>query len=507
MKRVCKYILLIGLLVFLGLFYAQKTNLTTADLGRHIKNGQSILETHKPLITNFYSYTQPDHFSVNHHWLSGVAFYLVHKAFDFSGLSIFYILLNLATLFFFFKTAQNKTNFGYAFFLSILAIPLITNRLEIRPEVFSYLFLGVYFYLFSRFKAGRLPFKLLFILLPLQVFWVNLHIFFIVGPFLAGVFFLEALINKRSQAKQYLILLGSLMIVSLVNPYGIKGVLTPLTILNEYGYMIAENQSVIFMQRRFKSFVYLWFQIIFGLSFLSFIPLIFKKQLKKHTVEIILFVCFSLLAWRAVRGIPIFGLFFIPIVAGNVYSCFDGLSRNLRKIFNYSCGLIVLALLITGFLLKKAYYPFKPFSGIGLMPGIQNSSFFFKQTGIQGPIFNNYDIGGYLIYNFFPQERVFVDNRPESYSVSFFKETYVPMQEKEELWEEMDKKYGFNVIYFYRHDFTPWAQPFLIERIKDLAWAPVFVDNYVLILLKRNAKNNRLIRAYELPPSTFRYTK
>ena len=108
-------------------------------------------------------------------------------------------------------------------------------------------------------------------------------------------------------------------------------------------------------------------------------------------------------------------------------------------------------------------------------------------------MFNNYDIGSYLIFHLFPHIRPFVDNRPESYSVRFFKDVYVPMQEDEKIWKRVDGQYNFNAIYFYRHDITPWAQPFLIRRLKDPAWIPVFVDNYCLILLKRNNKNKEII--------------
>lgn len=498
-----KCIILIGLLIFLGLFYAQQINLTAVDLGRHIKNGQVIIENHRPISTNFYSYTQPNFPSLNHHWLSGVVFYSVQKFFGFDGLSIFFILLSLAAFLFFFKAAEERAGFWPAFWLAVLAIPLIARRREIRPEAFSYLFLGVYFYLFARFRDGRLSVKALLGLLSLQVLWVNLHIFFIAGPLLAGVFFVDALFNKRSQARQFFILVVSLTFVSFFNPYGTAGLLAPFTILKEYGYMVAENQSVIFMQRRFKDLRYLWLEILFTLGFLSFIPLILKKQLKKHLAEIFIFCGFSILAWQAVRGMTMFGLFFIPILAVN----WRVAPANGRRWCKYSCAAVVLIVLGAGFFLKKLYYPLNSYTGIGLMPQVQNSAKFFRQTGIKGPIFNNYDIGGYLIYNLFPKERVFVDNRPESYSVSFFKDVYVPMQEKEEVWRQMDKKYGFNAIYFYRHDFTPWAQPFLIERIKDPAWAPVFVDNYVLILLKRNAQNKNLISRYELPQNIFRISQ
>jgi hypothetical protein len=87
--------------------------------------------------------------------------------------------------------------------------------------------------------------------------------------------------------------------------------------------------------------------------------------------------------------------------------------------------------------------------------------------------------------------------------VDFFQKLYVPMQENEDFWQEKLKEYGFNTIYFYRHDATPWAQPFLINRIKDPEWVPVFVDNYVLILVRNNDINQGIIKSHALPEEIF----
>jgi hypothetical protein len=140
----------------------------------------------------------------------------------------------------------------------------------------------------------------------------------------------------------------------------------------------------------------------------------------------------------------------------------------------------------------------------GLFPDINRSAEFFKAEKLSGAIFNNYDIGGYLIYHLFPQEQVFVDNRPESYSGDFFQKIYIPMQQSEDVWKKYEQQYDFNVIYFSRHDLTPWAQPFLIRRLQDPAWAPVYTDAFVLILLKRNDENRSVIERFEIPKSNFR---
>jgi hypothetical protein len=79
----------------------------------------------------------------------------------------------------------------------------------------------------------------------------------------------------------------------------------------------------------------------------------------------------------------------------------------------------------------------------------------------------------------------------------------VPLQSDERAWREADARYRFNAIFFYRRDQTPWAQPFLLRRLADPEWAPVFVDGSTLILVRRGPKNAGVIRRFELPKQMF----
>jgi hypothetical protein len=124
------FIVISLLLTYFGLFLAKKVDLTTADLGRHLENGKIIFSegfSSKVLTTNFYSYTLTEDPFVNHHWLSGVVFYLVYKIAGFVGLSWFYILLGCATLWLFFDIARKKSNLFIASVITIALIPLIGN--------------------------------------------------------------------------------------------------------------------------------------------------------------------------------------------------------------------------------------------------------------------------------------------------------------------------------------------------------------------------------------------
>ena len=73
-------VLLVLLTIYAGFFFARPINFATADLGRHIVNGELILNgVTDVLYSNHYSFTERDYDFVNHHWGSGVLFYLVHS--------------------------------------------------------------------------------------------------------------------------------------------------------------------------------------------------------------------------------------------------------------------------------------------------------------------------------------------------------------------------------------------------------------------------------------------
>ena len=155
----------------------------------------------------------------------------------------------------------------------------------------------------------------------------------------------------------------------------------------------------------------------------------------------------------------------------------------------------------------QAYLPYWREFGLGLEPGNGAAAEFFRREKIRGPIMNDYDIGGYLIFHLFPEHRVFVDNRPEAYSEDFFQKIYVPMQQDESVWRRLDERYRFNAIFFYRHDATPWGQAFLIRRVQDPEWIPVFVDLYTIILVRRAPQNSGVIGAHGIPKSVFSVRK
>lgn len=526
MNYFAKNLLVLFFLAILAGLLVEKIDLTTADLGRHLKNGETILSGDFSVLNkNFYSYAYPNYPFVNHHWLSGVVFYLVEKISGFNGLSVFYVLLNIAAFLVFFAAAVRLASFEIAAVVSVIILPIISLRPEIRPEIFTYLFSGIFFLILA--NSGK-SWRWLWLLPILEIFWVNFHILFIFGIVIIAAFLIGYLIDflrERSQeAKASFFQLSAVFIsavsATLLNPAGLNGALYPFKLFRQKiydnGYLLFEDQSFRFIENIFGAYpAGIYFKIVLGILIASFIFYFIHFFIKKtffinttnriFITNFLLAIFFSSLAWLAIRSFTLFGYFALPLIAFN----FRGIASIVKIKEKTSSILFAVFIILSAFLfvfINPQQWENRQ-TGIGLIDGINQAADFFKQNNLFGPIFNNYDIGGYLIYHLFPKEKAFVDNRPEAYPSSFFKEKYIPMQEQELIWQELSERYGFNAIFFYRLDATPWAQPFLIKRIDDQKWIPVFVDDYTIIFLKNNPQNQEITEKYKIPREIFSVIK
>ncbi len=495
--------LILGLVFgFLAADLAKPINLTVVDIGRHIKNGELIVHGNRDVLTkNFYSFTYPQYPFINHHWLFGVMSYAVWQQVGFSGLAVVYIALLLMALFLFVRAALLRGHLELVVLFTCLALPLLSDRREIRPEGVSLFFMGLYFFLLTKLSLGQMKRNLVVPLLCLvQIVWVNTHIFFFMGPILVGFFIWEGRARGcRVCARQLRPLLLLVLALNVLNPSGLAGALTPFNIFKEFGYRLLENQNIFFMMSRFPGQkIYAYYLGLVVITFCGIVLAVKARGYRTNAPFIVLAVFLALAGLKAIRLISPFGFFLVPLGAFFYGQAEGKLPIKMQNAVR-AAALILSCTLGLTYTVGLSGQPVR----LGLVPNANASAEFFKMNGLKGPVFSNYDIGGYLIFHLADREKVFIDNRQEAFPPEFFKNVYMPMQEHDLKWQQVDGQYGFQVIYFYRHDLTPWGQNFLVKRIQDPQWAPVFVDTYTIILLKRNAQNQSMIQAFELPKSIF----
>jgi hypothetical protein len=454
--------LLCGIALFAyGFFIFNKIDLTVADLGRHLKNGELFVQHLQILKTNFYSYTHPEFAAANHHWGGGVVFYVVWSLFGFEGLSYFFLGLSLLTFILFYQQAERPSSSVFVFCAALMAIPLIAERREIRPEAFSYLFCAMYWFVLAH--AKKISAWVMAGLAALQIVWVNCHIYFFMGPVLIGIVWLDEFSREgwAGSSKRWGLFLLGMIFVNLVNPFGLEGALAPFKIFENYGYRVLENQSIWFLMRLIQNPNLTHFQILFGILVLSWSVFGYRVWKKKIASEqtvlvlryLLLSVVISGMGWLAFRNVALFGLFCISILAFLWQRIFLTQLSVLHRF--YVWGLVTGLISLGGYELHaQRIQQLSSVRGTGLFPNVLGALQFFNQHQLKGPIFNNYDIGGYLIFGLPESEKVFVDNRPEAYPAAFFEKEYVPMQQDNALWNEQLKRYQFNVIFFSHRDFT-----------------------------------------------------
>ena len=194
-------------------------------------------------------------------------------------------------------------------------------RFETRPELASYLLLGLVLYILHRHAEGLA--SPLWALPLIHLLWANLHGLFVLG-WAALACFAAGLFLRRSTPDRRLLGWSALAVgAALINPYGLRGFFFPLTLMTRLGQenifarTIGEFVSpfALGLSRRFP--FYPWspifcFRLLLALSVLALVPLLLQKR----------FWCLLLwagslaLAYRMIRNLPIFVVCSLPGSSG-----------------------------------------------------------------------------------------------------------------------------------------------------------------------------------------------
>lgn len=471
-------------LVFIMFFH--QIDAIEQDLGRHLLLGKIIVQTMSVPKTNLLSYSNPNFPFINTHWLSQVVFYLVENVTGFFGLLLFTTIVAVAA--FLLQLLYVKKYHAIPLIIaSLIYLQILLGRTDVRPEIFSFFFLSIITVVLYNYRKNFT--KWIFIIPPIELLWVNTHIYFPIGILVTGLFLLELIITHRKEIKsKKTVTLAAVFLVSLFvlvfNPNTIRGAFYPLFVFQNYGMEIAENHNVFDMWNLFGHLSSILYFFI-AASFLFLVMLITFRKTK--LIDWLLVVTFTIIAASADRNLPLFVFATFIAFAGALNNLYSTISPSLKKHLYVKNSLLLLVGLFTLWQ-TIAIITVNP-HGYAMPMGASKAVDFLEQNKISGPIFNNFDIGSYLLYRLYPQEKVFVDGRPEAYPVSFFKNIYTPMEQNKNIFQQEDKKYHFNVIFISYTDQTPSNQQFLRDINANPEWRLVYLDPLIVIYIKNSPKN------------------
>ncbi len=508
------------LLFFVFSFLFRSDTSFDQDLGRHLKLGEIIVNTWGIPKTNLFSYTNPNFPFVNTHWLFEVMVFEFNQTIGLQWMLILKIILILLSVWLTIKTIP-KENRVLLLPIGFIFLHVLRERLELRPEIFSFLFTAITLYILEKFTSKQvssdrgtnvLNIRLVFALPIIQLIWVNTHIYFFIGLMLQAIFILHLFYQKlrshpRGAHTKFLNIIFMLsVIVSFINPNGLQGLLYPLNVSKNYGYTIVENQTLFFLENiKFSDPNFLFVKLSVAIIGLSIVVALIRRQFQLK--NILLALSGVGLALMHVRSFPYLVFLSLPAVIQN----FGVMPwKNLGRILTFIT--ISLLLLETFFYFNGDYYKYRSDPHKPILKNVESYKSaldFVISHDLPNPIFNNFDIGSYILYRGYPKYQVYVDGRPEAYPKEFFQGEYIPSQADYNNFKKLDEFREFKTVIFSHTDQTPWGRTFIQNIVKDESWKLVYVDDFIIVSIKGGLASELRLNHVDLStlsPANYKFT-
>lgn len=398
--------------------FSSETTVRDPDIWWHLKVGDWIVEHHAVPYAGIFSRTAGTHPWVAYSWGYEVLLSRAYAWFGLVGFGMFGILLTVAVAFVLFWMLHRLSGrFWVAWTLALVGSFAFLFSLMPRPVfVTMMLFTIVLTLLLEAQRSGKI--KLLWWLPLLFVLWANIHIQFVYGLSMVGLFvginLVQRLASSAGIKLDFLLpptlplsglfgILFACFAAAFVGPYNyhLIHVVTAYSNSHVPYFMIQELSAM-----AFNSFLH---YVLLLLTAAAFFAVGWQKNLDPF--KLALLIVASVVAFRTQRDAWFVAICAVAFIADSGDA--ESSSTPVLKLPELAGVLAVLAVLIfltarnTGFTtrdLDRAISREYPVNAVN----------FVRQNAFPGPLYNHLDWGGFLIW-YLPQYPVAVDGRNDLY--------------------------------------------------------------------------------------------
>ena len=497
-------------LASLALIYAFFAGLRTVsefDLGWQMATGRWIVQHHSVPYVDVLSYTyagQPWIYSVG----AGIIFYSAYLVGGFALISWIGAAACVGTVA---LLLRKNTTVGAA--LAVLAVPMIALRTAPRADMFTVVLFAAF--LSILWEQHRTGIACLWLLPLLMIAWVNLHLGFIAGLALMGVYavaeLLDAVVSKENRKRALDRLrraapwLGCAALGTLANPWGwgiYRAILIQQRIASQHEYLIAE----------WRRLPLTWMAIFSSLSlrqttgtlyFLLAVAMVAAglALLRAQFGAAILLLGASYIGARYVRLGTVFTCVVVivggPILSQAAQNLIAALkSARVRSLVAPAC-VALLALLVAVRCFDLATNRFylggsnESTFGAGLSWWFpERAAAFIENNKLPGEIFNGYNAGGYVAWRLGPERRNSIDGRDPLFGAQTIQHNSKLLESSPDspLWQQEASRYGINTILLTLGRFDGIHLVRLLEFCNSTSWQPVYLDEISAVFLRRGAQ-------------------
>jgi hypothetical protein len=472
--------------------------LSSHDTFWHLKTGEYILANGIPS-TDPFSFSAEGKHWVTHEWLAEVFLYAIYVVGGIGGLIALKGVLSalIAFLIFRFGTRRGIT-VPISASVAMFAVAAMSYMMYARPHSFTFLFLAVLCMLLfeSRGDDKSHRFQRWIVIPVMFLLWANMHAGFLLGLAIYWIAVAREIILVREGSFGNRIKAAGLpamfaAVVCLINPSGYEVFYYPIMISTTpiFKSSIAEWVSPIYLGKSE------WLALGI-LGFGSLLGLAAAVAHVRHRPDIsLILVAVGVSAWMAMRNIQnnavvlAFGLLAIRP---------DWLSFKFSSRLRWLPPVIFAAWMILLFGLVRDYQVNEGRAGYGIKAGLvaEGPSDFLKKAGFKGNIISALHDGAYLIWEGYPDWKVFIDGRLDVYGPEFL-ENYRRIIEGGQGAIVALERYGVDAAVLCM---PPYIGALRNQLSGNSSWPLVYYDDYYLVYLKQSDKNEQLAKqcAFEI---------
>lgn len=465
------------------------------DTWFHLAAGRLMVATWTWPSANTFSLTAPEYPWVDLHWIFQLVLYASWKLFGLDGPVLLAAGLMATTSLVLYGLARRWVPPMLAAFVMAVALWISSPRFVPRPELLSFLYFAIYLVILEGHPRNR---RAIWLLVPLQILWVNTQGIFAVGVALIGCYWLGATLaflplprgwreESALPPAAWRTLTAVLVLASLgclVNPWGIEGALFPFQLLPRVTGSSLFSSRIGEFRPPLRSgwappLVYTWVALLVaaGLSFVLNVG-------RWHLGRLLATVAFGVMSTQSLRNMAFFGWMAVPAIAANLgpwvarWRAPAWLRASLATV---SLGVILL--LIGGIVTNQLARFMRTEREFGL--GVSRVRFpadaiaFIEKTGISGRSFNCLAMGGYLTWNR-PDDAVFVDGRLEAFPEEVFRR-YFQVMDQPVAWPTATAPYLLDYGFLYHG----WSNrlPLVHYLAEGHGWKMVYYDELASIFI------------------------
>lgn len=499
-------IVLVALVTAVGIALSVANRIEDPDLWQHLAVGKAIWQQHAVPLTHLWTwpmYGQPD---VLPSWLFRTLLWPFWDGLGAGGLFLWRALTTLAAFAILYLASRRMGARGLApFVVAALCAILYRQRSQVRPETLVAVLLAIQIAILEARRNGG-PDRSLW-LIAIAVVWINAHISYHLGLLLTGIYWLDAWLTERRarskgrgrrgpvrpagpataaappRALPLFYVLAAGIAVSFLNPFGWRAVWQP------FDYVLHLRHEPIFST--ILELQPVWgfpaFHARNGLPLLLLgWPVLAFLRARRHgfdLAELLLGLAFVGFGLTSSRFVGFTALVAMPFMARDASQVLARRGRRERFPLALRAGATAAAC--------AAMFAFEWSGPLGppaytltrnTLPVAACE--FMAEHGVRGRGFNQFYLGGYQIFRFWPdRERlpfmdIHVSGTPEDRLL------YMTGQVDSTSWENLDAKHRFDYVLLTRR--PPLGETLLDRLDADPRWALVFVDDAAALYVRRD---------------------